>query len=120
MRPSHPLPQPPVPQRLREILKDYPDLIQRLQEGLNKVITKPVRGTPPFEVAIWTLEDALSVFIFEARGELETAEADGDPVAIKQADSKIGLMLSARSSGGGMRNLSELQEYFQVQTGAFR
>jgi hypothetical protein len=118
--PFDPLPQPPIPQRMREILKDYPDLIQRLQEGLNKVVTKPVRGTPPFEVAIWTLEDMLDAFVSDARGELETAETDGDPVAIKQADSKIDVMLSAGSSGGGMRNLSELREYFQVQKGAFR
>ena len=120
MWPLDPLPQPPVPQRLREMLKDYPDLIQRLQEGLNRVVTKPAKPHPPFEVAIWTLEDMLSGFISEAREDLEIAEASGDPVAIEKADSKVDLMLSARSSGGGMRNLSELRDYFQVKKGSFR
>ena len=114
MWPLDPLPQPPVPQRLREMLKDYPDLIQRLQEGLDEVITKPVRATPPFEVAIWALEDTLSAFIFEAREELEVAEASGHAVTIEKADKKVRLMLSARSSGGGLRDLSELDAYFDA------
>jgi hypothetical protein len=71
-------PPPPVPQGLREMLKDYPDHIQELQKSLNRVITKPSKSTPPFEVAIWELERTLETFIDEAREELKAAEASGE------------------------------------------
>ena len=51
-----PIPPPPVPQRLREMLKDYPDLIERLQADLTYVANAKRRGTPLFERAIWMLE----------------------------------------------------------------
>jgi hypothetical protein len=53
---------PPVPQGLREMLKDYPEYIHRLQNDLMRVITKPSKSTPPFEVAIWELEGTLETF----------------------------------------------------------
>jgi hypothetical protein len=34
------LPSPPVPQRLREMLKDYPEHVERLQEALNRLLEK--------------------------------------------------------------------------------
>ena len=114
MWPLDPLPPPPVPQRLREILKDYPELIQTLQEDLNSVITDPIRGTPPFELAIWRLEDALSAFINEVRRELDAVKADGDPETIEKTEEKLRIMFRARSSGGGMNNLSEVRRYFDA------
>lgn len=39
-----PIPPPPVPQRLREMLKDYPDLIERLQADLTYVANAKRRG----------------------------------------------------------------------------
>jgi hypothetical protein len=96
------------------MLKDYPELLQELQDGLNKVITDPVKGTPPFEIAIWALEDSLESFIVEARGELDAATASGDQATIEKAEDKLRLMFRARSSGGGMNNLSEVRRYFDT------
>lgn len=122
MWPLKSLPPQPVPQRLREMLKDYPELIARLQEGLNSVITDPSKVTPPFEMAIWTLEDILSAFISEARKELDAAKASGDSSAIEQADKKERLMSLVRSSGGGMRLglMDDLWKYFNRDEEAFK
>lgn len=105
---------PPVPQALREMLRNYPELIERLQASLNRVITEPVKSQPPFEVAIWALEGTLGSFVNEALAELEAVQARGDGAAIDSADAKRRLMLFAGSSGGGLRDLSELQAYFQA------
>ena len=104
---------PPVPQGLREMLKDYPEYIERLQSDLLRVITKPSVSTPPFEVAIWELEGTLEVFISEARTELKAAEENGDKEAIEQAEKKEVLMLKARSPNGGMSDLQDLWMYFK-------
>lgn len=102
-------PPPPVPQKLREMLKDYPEHIERLQEVLNVIIQKPMYGTPPFERAIWLLEGRLETFIAEARAELKAAEASGDAEAIQQAKVKRSVMGTARANFGGM---SDLRAYF--------
>ena len=100
------------------MLKDYPELIQELQDTLNSYAKKPNR-VQPFDGAIWILEDTLSSFIAEAREELQIAEACGDTVATAKADRKLDLMLSARSSGQGMMDLSELLGYFDANKKAF-
>jgi hypothetical protein len=114
------LPMPPVPQGLREMLKDYPEHIQELQKSLNRVITKPSKSTPAFEVAIWELEGTLGAFISEAREELKTAEASGDQEAIARTKEKERLMERARSSNIGMKDLNELWGYFETQKAAFK
>ena len=101
---------PPVSQALREMLRNYPELIERLQVSLNNVITNPVKSQPPFEVAIWELEGALSSFLAEAREELEAAKAGGDPMAVEKADQKERLMSLVVLRG--THNLSEIQTYF--------
>jgi hypothetical protein len=101
------------------MLKDYPEHIQELQRSLNLVVEKPSIGTPPFEVAIWALEDELGSFISEARSELQAAEASGDAVAIERAKDKELLMLHARSKGGWIAD-EGLWDYFQVNKGAFK
>ena len=106
------LPMPPVPQGLRELLKDYPEHIQTLQRDLMRVITKPSKSTPPFEVAIWELEGTLETFIDEAREELKVAEASGDPEAISKADAKFRLMFDCRPSV--VWKLKGLMEYFDA------
>jgi hypothetical protein len=116
--PLDPLPQPPVPQRLQEMLKDYPDVIQQLQDCVNSVITDPVKAVPAFEVAMWRLEGALSGLLSQARKELGAAKTSGDLKAIEEAESKERLMSLARSSGGGMSNLSELLTYFESSKGS--
>ncbi|WAT16192.1 hypothetical protein [Xanthomonas fragariae] len=112
-----PIPPPPVPQKLREILKDYPELIERLQQQLNNAMQRPSKATPIFEWAIWMLEDELSSFISEARDELHIAEASGESTAIMEAEKKEFLMLHAYSKNGGMSDLDALWEYIEENKG---
>lgn len=110
---------PPVPARLREMLKDYPTHIDRLQEALNTVVDKPLKATPPFEVAIWVLESRLGAFVTEARKELREADATGNEEAISQADAKERLM--SRASWKHVWITDEaLWEYFQKNKDVFR
>lgn len=114
-----PLPPPPVPQRLREMLKDYPGHIERLQEVLNKGVEKPSPVTPPFEVAIWMLEGATEEFIQQAREELKAAEASGDAAVIGRAKEKEFLMGRASVKGRWIGD-EGLWEYFQRHRGALK
>jgi hypothetical protein len=104
------LPPPPVPQGLRELLKDHPGHIQRLQEALNSYVQKPFR-LMPFDGAIWVLEGKLETFIAEARQEIGNAETGGDPGAIALAKAKRAAFGSARADMGP---LSELRTYFDA------
>lgn len=108
------LSQPPIPQRLRDLLRDYPEYLQTLQNRLNKVAQNPPDVTPVFEQAIWALEDGLDEFLSEARAELRAAEARGDAEAIARAAAKKRLMFSAFSRNDGMRGLHELKLYFDA------
>ena len=111
-------PMPPVPRRLREMLAEYPEHIQMLQENLIE-IAKKNSPTPAFERAVWTLEDALSDFVSEARKELESAQAAGDPEAIAKAEAKERLM--SRVSWKHVWLSDEaLWEYFRKNKDAFR
>lgn len=106
-------PSPPVPQGLQEMLKDYPELIQRLQENLTYIVEKPSPVTPPFERAIWMLEDSLGLFISEARAELRETQENGTAEEIADAKKKLNLMLDCRSpTSWGERNLAD---YFASQ-----
>lgn len=111
--------RPPVPQSLREKLKDYPELIERLQAALDHVVDKPSPVTPPFEHAIWTLEDALDAFMSEARTGLATAEASGHAKHIADAKAKK-CVIDYASERGEWRVDESLWEYFQADKGAFR
>lgn len=102
-------PRPPVPKSLREMLKDYPEHIERLQEVLNYVVETSSAGVSPFDRAIWVLEGRLETFISEARDELKAAEARGDAEAIQRARTKRHVFGSARADMGP---LSELRAYF--------
>ncbi|MGY4890694.1 UNVERIFIED_CONTAM: hypothetical protein EX528_10015 [Xanthomonas axonopodis] len=108
------LPAPPVPQKLRELLKDYPELIERLQQQLNFAVLRPSKVTPPFEWAIWMLEDELDSFISEAREELERVQASGDANAVKMAEEKERLTRHARSRNRGMSDLDQLWNYIET------
>lgn len=103
---------PPVPQRLREILKSYPEHIEELQEALNRVVEKPSSGIPIFEQAMWALENTLSRFSQNAREETKAAEADGDPEAIQQATARETLMFRAASKMVWVGDRA-LSEYFR-------
>lgn len=109
------LPPPPVPQKLREMLKDYPEHIEALQQSLNQLVEKPKHGVPQFERAVWAIEDQLDVFFSEAKLKLEAAEAGGDAEAIAKAFQVERLMGAARLNMGGM---PELWDYFQTHADA--
>lgn len=109
------LPPPPVPAKLREMLKDYPGHIERLQEVLIRSVYRS-RQLPlmPFDDAISALEGRLETFIFEARHELRVAEMSGDALLIAKAKEKERLMEFSRSSNIGMADLDELWEYIKA------
>lgn len=111
------LPPPPVPARLREMLRDYPGHLQELQKALNDVVEKPSPVTPPFELAVWMLEDTLSDFVYKARDELQAAETSGDAAAIERAKKKKFAMGSARLNMGGM---PDLHDYFEAHKDAVK
>lgn len=106
---------PPVPQKLRELLKDYPEHLQTLQAALNRAVEKPSTGIPLVEQAVWALEGTLTRFAVDAREETNLAESGGDPVAIARAKAKERLMFQASSSNGGMRLglMDDLWDYLQ-------
>lgn len=104
---------PPVPQRLREMLKDYAEHIQKLQAALNHVAENPSTGIPVIEQAIWALEDALERFALDAGKETEVAEASGDPLAVEQAAARESLMFLAASKTVWVGD-RELSEYFRA------
>ncbi|WP_239684248.1 hypothetical protein [Stenotrophomonas maltophilia] len=109
-----PQPPPPVPAKLLELLKDYPDHIEQLQKALISVSDGRQSYAPPFEAAVWLLEDCLSAFKIEARAEMDAAEASGDSQALERAKEKERLMSFARSSNIGLANLSQLRAYFDA------
>jgi hypothetical protein len=108
------LPIPPIPHRLRELLKDYPGHLARIQEVLNRVVVDHAKSVPLFEQAIWALEGRTSAFIREAQTELEAAQEAGDADMIARAEAKEELMFSARSVNDGLGDLKEVREYLQA------
>ena len=114
------LPVPPIPQRLRELLKDYPDHLAWIQEDLNDLVLNHAKSIPLFEQAIWDLEGRTSAFIREAQAELEAAQEAGDANAIARAEAKASLMRRSRSANAGLGDLDELWEYFKAHMESFR
>ena len=107
------LPPPPVPQKLREMLKDYPEHIERLQEVLTHVDTGP--NLMPFDQAIWLLEGQLGTLYTEASDELQAAEASGDAEAIRRAKEKEFTIGYARANLW----MPDLRAYFETHKEAF-
>lgn len=86
---------PPVPAKLREMLKDYPEHIGRLQNLLTAVAEEPRSAIPRFELVVWALQGRLDTFHSEAMAELEAAKASGDPEVVERANAKEQLMSQA-------------------------
>ncbi|MGO4261217.1 hypothetical protein [Lysobacter sp. TAB13] len=103
---------PPVPQKLRETLKDYPEHIERLQAALNSAAENPSKATLPFEFAIWMLKGTLGEFVDEARDEVQAAQARNDSIATEKAKTKKFIFGAARADMGV---LSELEAYFDAR-----
>jgi hypothetical protein len=112
------IPPPPVPQPLREMLKDYPELIEELQRRLIDLMSDHARSIPMFEQAIWLLQDALSAFRSNANKELKAAEQSGDSALIEKAKTKRFLIGRARNESPWSEN-REFWNYFQTYREAF-
>lgn len=76
---------PPLPARLQEQLKDYPEHRERLQLALYGVVVSPPSRLPRLERALWVLEDRVGRFLAEARQELDAARCSGDAVRLARA-----------------------------------
>ena len=120
---THSIPQPPVPQGIREALKDYPELIRIVQDDLSDLVADLIRRRATFsafEEAIWALEAAFSSFYSDAKEQLEAAEIGGNQQAIERAKAKRYLIGSIRMDApwndDGEGNL---WDYFQAYRGAF-
>jgi hypothetical protein len=80
-------PPPPVPRTVRELLKDYPELIEDLQDGLTAT-HYGLGGPMDFERAVWLLKDMLGGDMVDAYEELDQAKARGDLDAAQRADKR--------------------------------
>ncbi|WP_374012332.1 hypothetical protein [Pseudoxanthomonas koreensis] len=115
--PSAPL--PPVPQKLREMLEDYPDCVQRLQESLGRYVGNP-SCRDPFRGAILELQGTLEALSAEAGNELAAAEAAGDTGMIGSASKKGHQLFTAGWFVFEMVDMDDLWEYFRANKGAFK
>ncbi|MCD0280307.1 hypothetical protein JWH04_15450 [Xanthomonas melonis] len=95
---------------MRESFKDYPDHIARLESALQESVDKPSPITPPFEFAIWAIEDCLDTFVDESREKLRIAEQTGDEEAIALVKSTHLLMLHSATKGAW--KAQNLMDYF--------
>lgn len=95
------------------MLKDYPELIERLQERLNDLMAKPGRGVGLFDQAIWALEGRMDSFHSEAQEEIKAAEASGDANAIESAKKKRSAIGTASMNTGTMDDLWEYCEKWE-------
>ncbi|MGO1002340.1 hypothetical protein [Lysobacter sp. CA196] len=111
---------PAVPAKLQELLQDYPEYIDRLQNALAPFAVPKLR-LQPFDDAIWALESVLDGFVDEANYELDAAQSTGGVEEIERAKEKRRLMLLAQSRGAGLsgRSLQGLWEYFQQNKEAY-
>jgi ABC-type nitrate/sulfonate/bicarbonate transport system substrate-binding protein len=112
------LPPPPVPQKLREMFADYPELIQRLQEALDYYVEKALEHKP-YDGAIQALLNILTELGSEARVELKAAKASGDATSIVRADKKNILIFEAGYIVFEKVDLVDLWDYFQMKKDAF-
>lgn len=110
MKPAD-LPPIPIPARVRELLRDYPDLLARLEERL--VIAREHPTHPPIEGVIWAFEDTLEGFAIDAQGDRRRAEEADDEQAMARADAKFSAAVKAGLKHIGLRDLREVEEYFE-------
>ncbi len=102
---------PPLPPKLKEMLVDYPEILQQLQDALiDAAQTKSY--TLPLDLALWSLEDIMAHHMGNAGAERQAAEARGDPVEIEAAIAKHRLMARAGSRGVGLNDMKEFYEFF--------
>ena len=103
------IPPPPVPQFLRETLKDYPEIVQDIQE----VLADAASSSPYFDWAITRLQDTLSAYRSNAYEAFKAVEKAADSQAIYKAKVKYDALVDARR----WPSLDELQNYYETYKG---
>lgn len=102
---------PPVPKVLQEALKDYPELIAKLAEGLKTVGLRPgmssAQRTDALERAFWLLEGDMDDFVERAREDIAAADAAADTSKRDAARKKLHTLQLHRRDGG-----EELMKFF--------
>ena len=102
---------PPVPKVLQEALKDYPELIAELGEGLKTVGLRAgmsrAQRTDELERAFGELEGDMDDFVERAHEELDAANASTDPSKADAARKKLHALQLHRRDGG-----EELMKFF--------
>lgn len=109
-------PPPQVPRTVREVLKDYPEVIEDLQDGLTTTHYGS-RGPMDFDRAVWLLKDMLGGDMSKAYSEEDHAKARGDLEAAAQANKKATALAKARHEVYGDGDLSS---YFKAHEKDFR
>ena len=111
------LTHPPIPKRLREVLKDYPEYLEQLQRDLNDFAEHAEQGPQLFENAAWALELTLEGFMSDALKERSAAEASGDVelIARKKEKARVMIVASAKRTWLGDESFGS---YFHVNRDA--
>lgn len=114
-----PLAPPPVPRSLRDMLKDYPDCVERLQDSLNRYVGNP-SAKDPYRGAILELQGALGALSAESGNELAAARAAGDAEMIDGASKKVHQLFAAGWFVFEMVDMDDLLDYFRANKDAFK
>lgn len=116
---SPPLRPPPVPQSLRDLLEDYPDCVERLQDSLNAYAGNPV-DRDPFRGAILALQGTLQALSAEAGNQLAAARAADETAMIASASKKYQQLFTAGWFVFEMVDMDELWNHFRANRDTFQ
>lgn len=114
-----PLPPPSVPQSLCDMLKDYPDCVERLQDCLNRYVGNP-SYRDLFRGAILALQGTLQTLSAEAGNELAAAKVTDDTGMIASASKRQQQLFTAGWFVFEMVDMEDLWAYFRANKDAFR
>ncbi|MCH1992719.1 hypothetical protein ACOTEG_14440 [Achromobacter xylosoxidans] len=117
-------PPPPVPQCLRELLREFPECIDRLQESLNTYAEDPSSASGPvrfrFERAMHALQCTLAVLAKETSEELDAARAAGDQRMIDRAVRKNNPLSIAGWFVFEKLNMEDIWHYLEARESAIK
>jgi hypothetical protein len=101
-------PPPPVPQKLREFLSEYPDAIAEIEQSLVRYAGKPNMAMP-FDGAIWAIEAVIEGLALDAREAARSAKSNGDLSEAQALEARETRLLHARM--GIIGRLDGLREH---------